>query len=229
LTVFTRDTLPHHWATSQNNLGGTLGDQGVRASGSDALSLLAQAVEAHRAALTVFTRDTLPQDWARTLSALDTLHRFNHEELFDFAAAFKTAELRAQVSPDNALDFAETHFTTGRFDECIDRAKALQQQLDADVDQAASAAAMRVLEILALGGLDRVAEADERLGELIKFVSDQDDGFRLGWTWRGTRHFIETGGQPALAQHRSPMLALLDAVEGEDALVSRLRAIRFQP
>jgi hypothetical protein len=25
------------------------------------------------------------------------------------------------------------------------------------------------------------------------------------------------------------MLALLDAVEGEDALVSRLRAIRFQP
>ncbi len=46
LTVYTKDALPQQWATTQNNLGIVLGDQGTRTGGKQGTQLLAQAVAA---------------------------------------------------------------------------------------------------------------------------------------------------------------------------------------
>ena len=54
----------------QNNLGVTLGDQGIRTGGEAGANLLAEAVTAYRAALTIYTKEQLPQDWAGTQNNL---------------------------------------------------------------------------------------------------------------------------------------------------------------
>ncbi len=66
LEVYTRETLPQDWATTQNNLGIALGDQGIRTGGERGTQLLAEAVAAYRQALEVCTRETLPPQWAQT-------------------------------------------------------------------------------------------------------------------------------------------------------------------
>jgi tetratricopeptide (TPR) repeat protein len=64
-------------ATTQNNLGNALYEQGIRTRGAEATELLTQAVAAYRSALEVFTKTDLPQSWAATqnnlVSALWTL------------------------------------------------------------------------------------------------------------------------------------------------------------
>jgi tetratricopeptide (TPR) repeat protein len=57
---------------TQSNLGIALWDQGTRTSGAQATELLAQSVEAYRAALEVRTKADLPQDWASTQNNLGT-------------------------------------------------------------------------------------------------------------------------------------------------------------
>jgi tetratricopeptide (TPR) repeat protein len=64
--VQTKSALPQAWAATQNNLGAALWEQAGRSAGAQALDLLAQAVQAFRAALEVRTRANLPQDWAKT-------------------------------------------------------------------------------------------------------------------------------------------------------------------
>jgi tetratricopeptide (TPR) repeat protein len=54
------------WAMTENNLGNALSVQATRRSGAQATDLLAQAVQAYRAALEVYTKANLPQDWAAT-------------------------------------------------------------------------------------------------------------------------------------------------------------------
>jgi tetratricopeptide (TPR) repeat protein len=66
LKVYTRESLPQQWATTQNNLGVVLSSQGERLGGAEGVGLLAQAVEAYRQALKVYTRESLPQGWATT-------------------------------------------------------------------------------------------------------------------------------------------------------------------
>ncbi len=55
---------------TQNNLGNVLQEQGARTGSEAGRLLLAQAVDAYRAALTVYTKDALPQDWAITQNNL---------------------------------------------------------------------------------------------------------------------------------------------------------------
>jgi tetratricopeptide (TPR) repeat protein len=64
LEVYTRGELPQQWATTQNNLGAVLGEQGFGTDGEEGRQLLTQAVAAERAALEVYTREELPQQWA---------------------------------------------------------------------------------------------------------------------------------------------------------------------
>ena len=44
LEVRTKEELPQQWATTQNNLGNALRDQGTRTGGEEGATLLAQAV-----------------------------------------------------------------------------------------------------------------------------------------------------------------------------------------
>ena len=61
--VFTREDTPLEWASTQNNLGLTLGMLGDRESGTTRLEA---AVAAFSAALEVFTRNRMPLEWAGT-------------------------------------------------------------------------------------------------------------------------------------------------------------------
>jgi hypothetical protein len=70
LEVFTREQLPKDWAMTQNNLGNTLSQQGIRTGGLQATELLRQAVEAYRSVLGVYNRQELPRDWAMTQNNL---------------------------------------------------------------------------------------------------------------------------------------------------------------
>jgi tetratricopeptide (TPR) repeat protein len=222
LTVNTREARPYDWSVTQNRLGRTLYDHGTSTTGGESESLLLQAVEAHKAALTVITPEANPRGAASTLASL---HRVYHEWLFDFEAAFETARLRAQLDASGGPDLVETHFTTARFTEAIERARGLQQPAGDARRSAQVGAAMRVLEVLSLVASGRIDEADDRLARLVELVGDQGPDFRLAWTWRGTRHYIETSNEPGIAKSRRQLLALVDAADDDSAVLERLRAV----
>jgi len=58
------------WAETQNSLGITLEDLGIRSAAEEGRKLLTEAVAAYRSALEVYTREQLPQDWAMTQTNL---------------------------------------------------------------------------------------------------------------------------------------------------------------
>jgi tetratricopeptide (TPR) repeat protein len=66
----TKTEFPEAWSAIGNNLGTVLWNQGTRTGGEAGTKLLAQAVEAYRAALTIFTKESLPQKWATTQNNL---------------------------------------------------------------------------------------------------------------------------------------------------------------
>jgi len=61
--------VPLDWAMTQNNLGTVLWTLGAREGSA---VLLAEAVQAYRAALEEWTRDRVPLDWATTQNNLGT-------------------------------------------------------------------------------------------------------------------------------------------------------------
>ncbi|MCW5981172.1 MAG: tetratricopeptide repeat protein [Bryobacteraceae bacterium] len=93
LKVRTREELPQDWATTQNNLGNALQEQGRRTGGAESAALLAQAVAAYRAALKVRTREELPQDWAMTQNNLGNALQEQRRR----TASAEGAELLAQA------------------------------------------------------------------------------------------------------------------------------------
>jgi len=100
--------MPQDWASTQNNLGNALSDQGELSSGTQAVELFAQAVEAFRAALEVRTRTDMPQDWARTQNNLGSALSFEGEHssgsqatnLFAQAAVAYRAALEVYTKTD---------------------------------------------------------------------------------------------------------------------------------
>jgi hypothetical protein len=54
LQVRTRELLPQQWAATQNNLGNTLSEQGIRTGGEEGRRLLAEAKEAFLGALRIY-------------------------------------------------------------------------------------------------------------------------------------------------------------------------------
>lgn len=59
LTVFTKETFPQNWATTQIALGIALNDQGAHTRGEAGVLLHSQAIAAYQAALVVLPEDKL--------------------------------------------------------------------------------------------------------------------------------------------------------------------------
>ena len=170
LEVYTREHLPQDWATTQNNLGIALQEQGSRTGGAQGVQLLADAVTAYQQALEVRTREHLPLQWAQThnnlartyvaledwpnaaasyanvlqiypdyTEAYEAASRLYHEVLFQFPIAFALNQQWVERHPEDwsALsDFAEKHFTTGRFSECAERLATLLANPEIEVPRA---------------------------------------------------------------------------------------------
>ena len=70
LTVRTKERLPQQWASTQNNLGIVLSNQGTRTGGEASKELIRQAINAFELALQIRTREALPVQWEETMGNL---------------------------------------------------------------------------------------------------------------------------------------------------------------
>ncbi|MEW9919089.1 hypothetical protein AB2B41_05720 [Marimonas sp. MJW-29] len=135
-----KSLLPYAWATTQNNLGNALSEQGTRTGGPEGADLLAEAVTAYRAALDVFTRDDHPVESAMTQNNLgsalkDQGARTDGAKGADLLAQAVTAyhaALEVRTHADHPVDRAMTQeniaiaqLEISEQDSCTDPAAAL--------------------------------------------------------------------------------------------------------
>ena len=106
---------------TQNNLGNALVREAERSGGGEATKLLAQAVDAYRAALEVFTKADLPQAWATTESDLGIALQDQGErsggaegaKLLAQAVDAYRAVLEVRTKADLPQDWARTQYSLG--------------------------------------------------------------------------------------------------------------------
>ena len=137
-----------------------------------------------------------------------------HEVLFQFPEAFALNQHWLERHPDDlsALsDFAEKHFTTGRFTECAQRIGTLVEN---PTVEASTKIALRAIEIANLLALNNAAQVPDKLQTLIDSLAAQPDDFKVTWTFNGTKHFIDQHAQ--LAPYRTWLGQLFTALEAED-------------
>jgi tetratricopeptide (TPR) repeat protein len=136
-----------------------------------------------------------------------------HEKLFQFDQAFALDQHWLEQHPedlDAQADFAEAHFTTGRFADAHVRLVALVSQpaLPPPVK-----VALHALDIAALLALTKLQDVPASLTTLHDLVTAHPGDAIGGWLFAGTRYFIRQ--QKHWATY--PWLdALLAAIQGND-------------
>jgi hypothetical protein len=146
--------------------------------------------------------------------AYSNASRLYHEVLFQFPEALALNRHWLERHPDDlsALsDFAEKHFTTGRFVECAQRIGVLVEN---PTVEASTKIALRAIEIANLLALNNVAQVPAKFQTLIDSLAAQPDDFKVTWAFNGTRHFIDQHAQ--MAPYRTWLEQLFTALEAED-------------
>jgi len=197
LLVWTRQQRPQQWAMAQNNLGRAYYN----------LKEWASAAECYENVLEVYPEFRPAYERARFLE---------HEILFNYQRAFKLTESWLQRNPNDltaAANFAENHFTTGRFDKLTGAKITIP---------------LRAVEIANLVALNRSAEVPAKMKNLIEALESQKADFKVEWSFKGTRNFISQSDQ--FASHRPWLLGLFAAMGGEnrDAIIKNLRALKTE-
>jgi tetratricopeptide (TPR) repeat protein len=224
LQVYTREHLPQSWAMTQNNLGNALKAQGIRMDGDEGVKLLTEAEAVYRKALEVRTPEALPKQWAETLQNLSQLY---HEVVFNFPEAFALNQqlLNRHIDDLSAqCDFAEKHFTTGRFAECEQRIAALLANSQVEPSEKTALCAIAVANLLTL---DKRKQVPTQLDTLQTTIASQPDSFKVGWSFEGTKHFISQNEK--LAPYHAWLLQLVQALEikeGREAILAELQEVR---
>jgi len=163
---------------------------------------------------------------AGTLSALGRLSFLFHEKLFRFPEAFAIDQQRLQLDSTDLsfqADFAEKHFTTGRFPAAEKRLAALLANPEVSASTKIALRAIQIANALAQNKTQQVPAALEILQQSI---AAQPDTFQVGWTFNGTKHFISQNER--LAPYRAWLLQLFSALENEggEAIHAALREVR---
>ena len=204
LKVFTREQSPRQWAATQDNLG-------------KAYLLLKSWKDAAPCFENVLT--LYPDNEEGYLS----LASIYHERLFEYAKAFELHQQWLSRFPQDTsalADFAETHFTTGRFPEFSQRIKPLLT----DPERSAGAKiALRMIEVANLLALDNADQVPAALAAILKTVSDQKADFRINWSFSGTLNFINR--QEKFASYR-PWLDRFFSVAQEENRAAIVKALR---
>ncbi len=194
LEVYTREHLPEGWAQTHSNL----------AEAYLSLEDWQRAAESYRNVLTLYP------DSAKTYFAACSLYQ---EKLFAYSEAFELTKHWLQQHPDDIAaqaNFAEAHFTTGRFDEAEQRLATLPTN-DALRDNAVP---LRALQIATLYTLNKRSLISERMTALRKLIAGQAKDFKVEWSFEGTKHFISNDKR--LTASRDWLLRLFTAFEGKD-------------
>jgi tetratricopeptide (TPR) repeat protein len=195
LEVRTRETLVLQWARTHNNL----------AEAYVALEDWPNAAASYANVLQIYPDE---EEVYRTASGI------YHEILLQFPEAFALNQYWLERHPDDlsALsDFAEKHFTTGRFADCAQRIGALVKN---PTMEASTKTALRAIEIANLLALNNATQVPDKLQTLIDSIAAQPDDFKVTWTFNGTKHFIDHSAQ--LAPYRTWLGQLFTALEAED-------------
>jgi tetratricopeptide (TPR) repeat protein len=195
LEVHTRETLPPQWAQTHDNL----------AKAYVALEDWPNAAASYVNVLQVYP------DAEKAYSAASKLY---HEVLFQFSEVFALNRHWLKRHPDDlsALsDFAEKHFTTSRFAECAQRIGALVEN---PTVKTSTKIALRAIEIANLLALNNSPQVPDKLQALIDSLAAQTDDFKVIWTFKGIKHFIDHSAQ--LAPYRTWLGQLFTALEAAD-------------
>jgi hypothetical protein len=113
-----------------------------------------------------------------------------HELLFEYAKAFELHRKWLSRFPQDTSalpDFAETHFTTGRFPEFSQRIKPL---LTDPALPGSVKIALQMIEVVNLLAFDNANQVPATLAEILKTISDQKPDFQINWSFSGTLNFI---------------------------------------
>jgi tetratricopeptide (TPR) repeat protein len=207
LAVCTLNTLPPQWAQTQNNL----------AQAYTHLEDWANVAASYSNVLTMYPDDK---------KAYDTASYLYHEMLFELPRAFMLNQRWLERSPADGAglsDFAEKHSTTGRFTECEQRITLL---LPHPADGPATQITLRAIQIANLLALGNTEQVSGRVDAMVEGITNQSEGFKVDWSFKGTRYFINNTN--TLAPYRPWLMQLFDAVEGADrhAILSTLQEIR---
>ncbi len=183
-------------------------------------SRLNNPLEAKRLLLELLEHD--PKDW----DALDSLSSIYHERLFDFAGSFEAlTKLRNMQSDDlkTQTNFAENHFTTGRFEECAVLINILLANADVDEDEKI---ALRAIEIGSLIGSGKTNEVLAKLDLLIKELQRHPPNCYIVWQFDGATYFARR--HATTAPFSGWLKSLFDALgkKDRDSILKALQAVR---
>jgi tetratricopeptide (TPR) repeat protein len=209
LKVYTRERLPRRWAMTQKNLG----------TAYFLLKNWKDAAVCFENVLTLYPSD------GRGYQSLTLIY---HERLFEYAKAFELHQKWLSRFPqDTAVlaDFAETHFTTGRFHEFSQRINPLLTDPELS---ASTKIALQMIEVANLLACDDANQVPVALDALYKTISDQEADFRINWSFSGTLHFIEQ--QEKFASYRSWLNQFFSVTQekNRDAILKALREAQAQ-
>ena len=171
LEVRTVDALPRAWAQTQRNLADVLR---VREDWPQAVISYLQLLR-------------MDPDDREAYEAASSLY---HDKLFQFPAAFAVDHQWLERHPDDlsALsNFAEKHFTTGRFAACAQRLAALLAHPDVSPEVAI---ALRALEVATLLALEHTSVIPEKIDTILERLLQQPESFQVAWSFEGTLHFL---------------------------------------
>jgi tetratricopeptide (TPR) repeat protein len=207
LEVRTRETLLAQWVQAQNNL----------AQAYMHLEDWANAAASYAAVLTVYPDNKTAYNRAGYLY---------HEALFEFPMAFLLNQRWLEQNPADlsALsDFAEKHFTTGRFTE---REQRIALLLTNPTVAPRVQIALQAIQIANSLALSNSALVPGRIDAMVEGPANQSEGFKVGRSFKGTRHFISNND--TLTAYRAWLMRLFDAVEEADrhAILSALQEVR---
>jgi tetratricopeptide (TPR) repeat protein len=240
LEVYTKPDLPQNWASTQNNLGVALVNQGERSSGAQATDLLAQAVQAYRAALEVNTKADLPQDWARTQNNLGVALI----DQGDYSAAADAIEAGLEVSPaDNQglpVAVGLYHDKLYRYDRALELAERMLK-IDSSPESRLSFMEANLTashfedcaQQTALIDSASISQPEILIRDTLKLTCDWGAGQKsaarqtekalvsraaglqkTGWESAGTLHFLASS--PAFEAGRASWIALFESLESGD-------------
>jgi tetratricopeptide (TPR) repeat protein len=113
LRIYTEETAPQEWATTQNNLGNAYSDLPTGDQGEN----LRRAIERYEAALRVYTEEAAPRDWAMTQNNLGiayaNLPTGDRGENLRRAMEYYEAALRVYTEEAAPHDWAMTQSNLG--------------------------------------------------------------------------------------------------------------------
>ncbi len=208
LEIRSFEYLPVDWAQSQNNLAETYTH----------LEDWPNVAACYANVLKVYP------DYEQAYSTAGYLY---HEVLFQFPESFALNQnwlARHNEDLSAQCDFAEKHFTTGRFLECERRVTALLS--NAEIEPRVKVA-LRAIQIANALAQNKIKQVPAELETLQQSIAAQPDTFQVGWTFNGTKQFISTN--ESLGPHREWLLLLFQALEikeGREAMLAALREAR---